>query len=85
MTMNKVSVLIVDDSASVRQILSTILTEDPEIEIMGTAADPYAAARRLQNEVPSKESCAKYPSASISFACCVAAAESSAFSFSAIV
>src|SRR5215470_12463921 len=45
-------VLIVDDSASVRQILSTILSEDPDIEVMGTASDPYAAARRLQNEVP---------------------------------
>ena len=48
----KLRVLIVDDSASVRQILSTILSEDPEIEVMGTASDPYAAARRLQNEVP---------------------------------
>ena len=47
-----VRVLIVDDSASVRQILSTILAEDPAIEIMGTASDPYAAARRLQNELP---------------------------------
>ena len=47
-----VRVLIVDDSASVRQILSTILSEDPAIEIMGTASDPYAAARRLQNELP---------------------------------
>src|SRR5262245_756765 len=48
----KVRVLIVDDSASVRQILQSILTEDPDIEVMGTAADPFAAARRLQNEIP---------------------------------
>ena len=48
----KSRVLIVDDSASVRQILSTILSEDGEIEVMATASDPYAAARRLQNEVP---------------------------------
>ena len=47
-----VRVLIVDDSASVRQILSTILSEDPGIEIMGTASDPYAAARRLQTDLP---------------------------------
>ena len=52
MTREKVRVLIVDDSASVRQVLSTILSEDPHIEIMGAAADPYAAARRLQNELP---------------------------------
>jgi two-component system chemotaxis response regulator CheB len=47
-----IRVLIVDDSASVRQILATILAEDPAIEVMGTASDPYAAARRLQNELP---------------------------------
>src|SRR5689334_24544356 len=52
MPREKVRVLIVDDSASVRQILQSILTEDPDIEVMGTAADPFAAARRLQNEIP---------------------------------
>jgi two-component system, chemotaxis family, protein-glutamate methylesterase/glutaminase len=48
----KVRVLIVDDSASVRQVLTMILSEDPEIEVMATAPDPFAAARRLQNELP---------------------------------
>lgn len=48
----KIRVLIVDDSASVRQILTTILTEDPDIEVMATASDPFAAARRLQSELP---------------------------------
>ena len=48
----KIRVLIVDDSASVRQALSSILSEDPEIEVLGTAADPYVAARRIQDEVP---------------------------------
>jgi two-component system chemotaxis response regulator CheB len=52
MPIEKIRVLIVDDSASVRQILSSILGEDPEIEVMATASDPFAAARRLQNEVP---------------------------------
>lgn len=52
MSRQKVRVLIVDDSASVRQILTTILTEDPDIEVMATASDPFAAARRLQNELP---------------------------------
>src|SRR5262245_31577988 len=47
-----IRVLIVDDSASVRQILVSILGEDPDIEVMGTAADPFAAARRLQDELP---------------------------------
>ena len=49
---NKIRVLIVDDSAVVRQTLSSILETDPEIEIMGTANDPYIAAKKIQNEVP---------------------------------
>jgi two-component system, chemotaxis family, protein-glutamate methylesterase/glutaminase len=52
MLRQQVRVLIVDDSASVRQVLATILNEDPEIEVMATASDPFAAARRLQNELP---------------------------------
>jgi two-component system chemotaxis response regulator CheB len=48
----KIRVLIVDDSALVRQTLGDILQSDPEIEVMGTAADPFAAARRIQQEVP---------------------------------
>jgi two-component system chemotaxis response regulator CheB len=52
MTKQKVRVLIVDDSASVRQILSSILSEDPDIEVMAAVSDPFAAARRLQDELP---------------------------------
>ena len=52
MTHQKIRVLIVDDSASVRQILTTILNEDPNIEVMGSASDPFAAARKLQEEIP---------------------------------
>jgi len=52
MSRKPIRVLIVDDSASVRQVLSSILSEDPGIEVMGTAADAFAAARRLQSEVP---------------------------------
>ena len=48
----KVRVLIVDDSASVRQAMTEILSEDPEIEVIGTASDPFVAARRIQEEVP---------------------------------
>src|SRR5271154_6442269 len=48
----KIRVLIVDDSASVRQTLSDILQSDPEIEVMGTASDPFVAARRIQQEIP---------------------------------
>jgi two-component system chemotaxis response regulator CheB len=36
-------VLVVDDSAVVRQILQTELSRDPDIEVVGTAPDPYVA------------------------------------------
>jgi two-component system, chemotaxis family, protein-glutamate methylesterase/glutaminase len=49
---NKVKVLIVDDSAVVRQTLQMILSTDPEIEIIGTAADPFIAAERIRCQVP---------------------------------
>jgi two-component system chemotaxis response regulator CheB len=50
--MKKVRVLIVDDSAVVRQTLSSILESDPEIEVMGSASDPFFAAKKIQSEVP---------------------------------
>jgi two-component system chemotaxis response regulator CheB len=48
----KVRVLIVDDSALVRQTLAEVLSNDPDIEVLATASDPFAAARRIQAEVP---------------------------------
>ncbi len=48
----KIRVLIVDDSAVVRQTFASILASDPQIEIMGTAADPFIAAQRIRDEVP---------------------------------
>ncbi|HWL82224.1 MAG TPA: chemotaxis response regulator protein-glutamate methylesterase [Roseomonas sp.] len=48
----KIRVLVVDDSAVVRQTLSDILQSDPEITVIGAVPDPFAAARRLQQEVP---------------------------------
>jgi len=50
--MEKIKVLIVDDSAVVRQTLADILSKDPEIEVMGVAADPYFAANKIAHEVP---------------------------------
>jgi two-component system chemotaxis response regulator CheB len=48
----KIRVLIVDDSASVRMTLSEIIAADPDLEVMGTAADPYVAVERIRQEVP---------------------------------
>ncbi|MDE1992862.1 MAG: response regulator, partial [Rhizobiaceae bacterium] len=47
-----IRVLIIDDSASVRQTLAALLSEDPEIEVMGVATDPFMAARKIQEEIP---------------------------------
>lgn len=39
----KIRTLIVDDSAVIRTLLSAILSSDPNIEVVGTAPDPYVA------------------------------------------
>ncbi|VXC64111.1 protein-glutamate methylesterase/protein-glutamine glutaminase [Sphingomonas sp. 8AM] len=50
--MKKTRVLVIDDSASVRQAMTAILSADPQIEVIAAAADPFAAARHMQAEVP---------------------------------
>ena len=45
LTGKKIRVLIIDDSASVRQALTHVLEQDPEIEVMGAASDPVMAAK----------------------------------------
>jgi two-component system chemotaxis response regulator CheB len=50
--MNKIKVLIIDDSALVRQTLCDILSSDPEIEVVGSAADPILAAERMRTVIP---------------------------------
>ncbi len=50
--MNKASgpvrVLVVDDSAVMRQLLTTFLSADPEIEVVGSAPDPHVARERIK-------------------------------------
>lgn len=41
-------VLIVDDSALVRKVLTELLADDPAIEVVGTAADPYVARDKIK-------------------------------------
>ena len=43
-----VRVLVVDDSAVMRDLLSGILAEDPEIEVLDTAPDPYVAREKIK-------------------------------------
>src|SRR5580698_729838 len=47
-----VRVLVVDDSAVVRQTMTNVLSSDPEIEVIGTAGDPFAAAERISEQTP---------------------------------
>jgi two-component system, chemotaxis family, protein-glutamate methylesterase/glutaminase len=48
----KIKVLIVDDSAVVRQTLNEIISSDPRMEVIGTASDPFMAADRLNQRIP---------------------------------
>jgi two-component system, chemotaxis family, protein-glutamate methylesterase/glutaminase len=43
-----VRVLVVDDSAVMRQLLTTLLEADPDIKVVGTAADPQIARERIK-------------------------------------
>lgn len=51
-TAKRLRVLIVDDSALVRAILTRGLSADPEIEVIGAASDPYRARDILVREKP---------------------------------
>jgi len=50
--MPKIKVMIVDDSALVRQALTDILSSDPHIEVVAAAADPFIAAERMRECTP---------------------------------
>ena len=40
MSANKIKVLIVDDSALIRSVMTEIINSQPDMEVVGTAADP---------------------------------------------
>ncbi len=50
--MNKIRVLVVDDTALMRKLISDILTRDPEIEVVGTAPDGYLAIQKIKRLKP---------------------------------
>lgn len=52
MATKKISVLLVDDSAVVRQVLLAILNDTPDIHVMGAASDPIFAMDKLAKEWP---------------------------------
>ena len=44
----KIRVLIVDDSALMRKLLTTVLSADPDIEVVGAAPDPFVAREQIK-------------------------------------
>ncbi len=48
----KIKVLVVDDSALIRQTLTKVLSSLPGIEVIATASDPYIAVQKLKSEKP---------------------------------
>ena len=49
---DKIKVMIVDDSAVVRQVVAQALAADPGIEVIGTASDPLFALERMRTIWP---------------------------------
>lgn len=49
---NRIKVLIVDDSAIVRKVLTDALSSEPDIEVVGTAPDPYVARDKILSLQP---------------------------------
>ena len=50
--MRKIRVLIIDDSALVRKLLTEILNSDPAIEVVGVAMDPHIARQKIKELNP---------------------------------
>lgn len=48
----KIKVLIIDDSALVRKVLTDLLESDSSIVVIGTASNPYFAKQILKKEIP---------------------------------
>jgi two-component system, chemotaxis family, protein-glutamate methylesterase/glutaminase len=50
--MKPVRVLIVDDSATIRRLLTAVLSADPEIEVVGAAPEPAVARQMIKDLNP---------------------------------
>ena len=50
--MTRIKVLVVDDSAVVRQVVTGLLDEDPDIEVIAACADPILAIARMKVQWP---------------------------------
>ena len=50
--MNPIRVMVVDDSVVVRKIVTDVLSEDPDIEVVGTAVNGRIAVAKLEQLKP---------------------------------
>ncbi|MBT9541084.1 chemotaxis response regulator protein-glutamate methylesterase [Thiobacillus sp.] len=50
--MKPIRVMLVDDSATVRQVLTGVLSAAPDIQVMGAAADPLFALDKMNRDWP---------------------------------
>jgi two-component system chemotaxis response regulator CheB len=50
--MSRIKVMIIDDSAVVRQVMTGVLGEDPGVEVIGAVADPLFAMERMKKQWP---------------------------------
>lgn len=49
---NRIKVMVIDDSAVVRQVVTGILESDPGLEVIGACADPIFASERMKIRWP---------------------------------
>ncbi len=49
---NRIRVLVVDDSALIRSMLTEMLEQDPDIQVVGTAQDPLVAREKIKQLKP---------------------------------
>jgi two-component system chemotaxis response regulator CheB len=50
--MKRIGVLVVDDSALIQALISDIINAEPDMEVVGVAADPYAAREKIKELNP---------------------------------
>lgn len=50
--MNRIKVMVVDDSAVARQVVVGLLQEDPGVEVIAAVSDPIFAMQRMQRQWP---------------------------------
>lgn len=52
MVKKQIKVIVVDDSALVRKVMTEVLNSDPEITVIGQANDPFFAMKKMQEQMP---------------------------------